>query len=137
MIPILAEEADDELFLPQINTTYSVRTLDLDSSLTWLRKSRLTAFRKSRLFSEFRLAKLLSQGKITGDKMDFILAPLPNDDSLQRQQQQKQQQQQQQQQQQLQQTSLTVLSSSRTKTEQRLAETDLTMPWRPTTPASS
>ena len=43
--PILAEEADDDLFLPQIATIYSVRTLDADSGLLWLRKSRLEAFR--------------------------------------------------------------------------------------------
>ena len=77
VIPILAEEADDDLFLPQINTTYSVRTMDLDACLGWLRKARLHAFRKSRIFSEFRLAKLLSQGAISGDSMDYVLTPLP------------------------------------------------------------
>ena len=47
-------------------------------SLPWLKKSRLNAFRKSRIFSEYRLAKLLSQGTISSHQ---------NESQQQRQQQ--------------------------------------------------
>ena len=54
-------KAAQEAKIPKVNTIYNVNVLKKPYSMKWLRYRRLTLFLQSELYSEFKLAMILSQ----------------------------------------------------------------------------
>ncbi|XP_033738546.1 regulator of G-protein signaling 22-like isoform X2 [Pecten maximus] len=70
LIPIEEPEGPENV---EINTTFTVTTLNREQGIHWVKEVRLPAFLESDLYLEFRLAKLISQSQITGERGEFVL----------------------------------------------------------------
>ncbi|XP_069127158.1 regulator of G-protein signaling 22-like isoform X2 [Argopecten irradians] len=70
LIPIEEPEGPENV---EINTTFTVTTLNREQGIHWVKEVRLPAFLESDLYLEFRLAKLISQSQITGERGEYVL----------------------------------------------------------------
>lgn len=70
LIPIVEPEGPDHI---EINTNYTVTTLNKEQGIHWVKERRMPAFLESDLYMEYRLSNLVSQAKITGDQGEYVL----------------------------------------------------------------
>lgn len=63
--------------IPSITLTYGqetiLQTLNKEQAIHWVKAERLPPFLNSELYSEYRLAKLVSQAKVTGEQGQHLL----------------------------------------------------------------
>lgn len=72
-IPLIPIEEPDEPENLEINTSFTVTTLNKEQGIHWIKEERLPAFLESEYYMEYRLGKLISQTRIQGDKGQFVL----------------------------------------------------------------
>ncbi|XP_062622308.1 regulator of G-protein signaling 22-like isoform X4 [Saccostrea cucullata] len=72
-IPLIPIEEPDEPENLEINTSFTVTTLNKEQGIHWIKEERLPAFLESEFYMEYRLGKLISQTKVQGDKGQFVL----------------------------------------------------------------
>ncbi|XP_060077454.1 regulator of G-protein signaling 22-like [Ylistrum balloti] len=70
LIPIEEPEGPENV---EINTSFTVTTLNREQGIHWVKEVRLPAFLESDLYLEFRLGKLISQSQITGERGEYVL----------------------------------------------------------------
>ncbi|XP_052256163.1 regulator of G-protein signaling 22-like isoform X3 [Dreissena polymorpha] len=72
-IPLIPMEDDKEPKNLEIHTSFTVTTLNKEQGIHWVKAERLPSFLESELYLEYRLAKLLSQARITGEHGEYVL----------------------------------------------------------------
>ncbi|XP_056017621.1 regulator of G-protein signaling 22-like isoform X5 [Ostrea edulis] len=72
-IPLIPIEEPDEPENLEINTSFTVTTLNKEQGIHWIKEERLPAFLESEYYMEYRLGRLISQTKVQGDKGQFVL----------------------------------------------------------------
>ncbi|KAL4236453.1 GTPase activator [Mactra antiquata] len=72
-IPLIPIEDEKITENQEIHTSFSVTTLNKEQGIHWVKAERLPAFLDSDLYLEYRLSKLLSQARITGEHGEYVL----------------------------------------------------------------
>ncbi|XP_041356675.1 regulator of G-protein signaling 22-like isoform X3 [Gigantopelta aegis] len=71
-IPLIPVDPPPEPEKVEIDTTFTVLTLNKEQGIHWIKDERLPSFLESDLYFEYRLGKIISQCRITGDNGEFI-----------------------------------------------------------------
>ncbi|KAK6179499.1 hypothetical protein SNE40_011844 [Patella caerulea] len=70
LIPIEEIEGPEKI---EIDTTFTVTTLNKEQGIHWVKAERLPAFLESDCYLEYRLAKILSQARLTSESGEFVI----------------------------------------------------------------
>ncbi|ESO87501.1 hypothetical protein LOTGIDRAFT_235002 [Lottia gigantea] len=70
LIPIEESEGPEKV---EIDTSFTVTTLNKEQGIHWVKAERLPAFLESDCYLEYRLSKILSQARLTGDSGEFVI----------------------------------------------------------------
>ncbi|KAL8572507.1 hypothetical protein ACOMHN_019546 [Nucella lapillus] len=73
LIPIIPAEGPEKM---EIDTSFSVTTLNKEQGIHWVKAERLPTFLRSDLYHEYRLGHVLSQVKVTDSRGHFVLCKL-------------------------------------------------------------
>ncbi|XP_064604416.1 regulator of G-protein signaling 22-like isoform X3 [Liolophura sinensis] len=71
-IPLIPIEDPPETSSPEINTTFSVQTLNKEQGIHWIKAERMPLFLESQCYLEYRLANILAQVQLTGSHGQYV-----------------------------------------------------------------